>query len=39
MDRLHKVLATSWIGEGLLASQGTCFLQLVVSNDFDNLQY
>jgi len=39
MDRLHRGLATSGIAESLLASQGPCFIQLVVDNDFDNLQY
>jgi hypothetical protein len=39
MDRLHRGLATSGIAERLLASEGLCFMQVAVSNDFDNLQY
>ena len=39
MDNLYRGLASSCMGEGLLASQVPCFMQLVVSNDFDNLKY
>jgi len=39
MDSLDRGLVTSRIAEHLLASQDPCFMQLVVSNDFDNLQY
>jgi len=39
MDRLHRGGANFLISGGLLASQGPSFMQLVVSNDFNNLQH